>query len=323
VKLAPMPAAPEPVDAAAADALRHDAVSVPAASEPIATPAARPAAKPAPTRASLDDTASIEAEWEAAGLAKKRRWPIFVAIAVLALGGFAAWKLLPPRGGEPAPVAEPEPAPAQPAPDQQKVAEPQPPASPEPAAAPSPDASVEPAAVATDTPPPAEPSAADAGASGVAALAQPEPTKPADDNGARPAVATDEVPVAVPAAGHLDPDAEYKRLVASGNKSYARNKVRLAASEFRKALDLKPDGAEAQLGLGLSLVETSPKAAIPYLEKGLAKQPGNARAYVFLGTAYQTLGRNAEARKAYEKYLALDPNGEYAGEVRMILKDLK
>jgi tetratricopeptide (TPR) repeat protein len=45
-------------------------------------------------------------------------------------------------------------------------------------------------------------------------------------------------------------------------------------------------------------------------------------AYVFLGGAEQEMGRPAEAKAAYRKYLELAPTGRHARELRAVLNSL-
>jgi CheY-like chemotaxis protein len=120
-----------------------------------------------------------------------------------------------------------------------------------------------------------------------------------------------------------DSEAEYARLIAQASKSFTANKLQTAAAEYRKALVLNPEGAEALIGLGMCLVDGNAAKAIPNLEKGLAKAPNNARAHSALGTAYWSTSRNAEAAREFQKYLDLEPNGELADEMRELLKTLK
>jgi CheY-like chemotaxis protein len=262
--------------------------------------------------AQVDDTASIEEEWARAGLAPKRRWPVVVVLLVLAVGGFAAWKLL---GSKSAPVAveDGQPAlPSDPASDEPPKADPG--ADSARAGGDAPAVVDSTATPPADTSPVAATEPADAGEpADASATAQATEPQGSGDEGAKKEK---------PAPGD-DPEVEYARYVKSGNKHFSRNKLKLAVADFKKALKVNPTGTEALLGLGLSLVETSPKTAIPFLEQGLARAPDHARGHVALGTAYQMMGRNKDAARAYQRYLALDPNGDFAAEVKIILKDLR
>jgi hypothetical protein len=118
-------------------------------------------------------------------------------------------------------------------------------------------------------------------------------------------------------------DADYAKLVASGQNNYVKSKLAASANDFKKALAINPEGPEALIGMGLALADVQPQKAIGFLEKGLARAPNNARAHATLGTAYQTAERKADAVREYRKYLELEPNGELADEVRSVLDSLK
>jgi len=45
--------------------------------------------------------------------------------------------------------------------------------------------------------------------------------------------------------------------------------------------------------------------------------------YQMLGAAYEKVQKNKEAVAAYEKYLALAPNGSYAAAIRSIIDQLR
>ena len=49
---------------------------------------------------------------------------------------------------------------------------------------------------------------------------------------------------------------------------------------------------------------------------------GSARAQLLLGTAYHSLGRKADAIRAYRRFLELEPASEYAKDVKAILANL-
>ena len=119
-----------------------------------------------------------------------------------------------------------------------------------------------------------------------------------------------------------DSDAEYARLVKAAKASVQAERFKTAVTSYRRALGLKPDSAEAKAGLGISLVmsDTSYKEAIGLLEAAVKADGGNARAWLALGMAYQNTGRDAAAWVPYKKYLALDPKGASAGEIRAMLQ---
>ena len=79
----------------------------------------------------------------------------------------------------------------------------------------------------------------------------------------------------------------------------------------------------ALLALGDALLEADDaRSALAPLQQAAALEPRSARAQLLLGTAYQSVGRKADALRAYRRYLDLDPQGEFAGDVRAILTNL-
>ena len=62
--------------------------------------------------------------------------------------------------------------------------------------------------------------------------------------------------------------------------------------------------------------------ASAWARKALTADPGFAEALVLLGGAEQELGRRAEARAAYLRYLELAPRGKHASDVQSLLRRL-
>ncbi|MBS2031667.1 MAG: tetratricopeptide repeat protein, partial [Deltaproteobacteria bacterium] len=120
--------------------------------------------------------------------------------------------------------------------------------------------------------------------------------------------------------------AEYAKLVADGETAYVKSQTAKAAQLYRKALRLNPDGADANLDLGLALLDNDAKAAIPFLDKGLKADPGNARAdkaLAALGVAYQTTEKWKQAIDTYSLYLQKFPQGAQASDIQSALDQLK
>ena len=88
------------------------------------------------------------------------------------------------------------------------------------------------------------------------------------------------------------------------------------------------DGSRVALGqlsrpLGDAYLEADkPGSALKPLEKAARLDARSGRAQLLLGTAYQSLGKNALASKAYGRYLIIEPQGEFARDVRLILANL-
>lgn len=101
---------------------------------------------------------------------------------------------------------------------------------------------------------------------------------------------------------------------ASGDKS-------AAVEDYKRALSLKPDLFEANLNLGLLLAQSGDrKAALPYVQKATAGAPNAdipALRNQALANAWDALGNlqsGEEAKRSYERALALDPQDERAKE---------
>jgi cytochrome c-type biogenesis protein CcmH/NrfG len=125
----------------------------------------------------------------------------------------------------------------------------------------------------------------------------------------------------------VDPDAEFTRFIREGKRANLAERYKTAAASYRNALKLKPGSADAKAGLGIALVsigeDGSFKEAIRLLEDAVKAQDSNPRAWLSLGMAYQFTGQQTAAVAPYKKYLALEPNGASANEIRAALKELQ
>ncbi len=114
-------------------------------------------------------------------------------------------------------------------------------------------------------------------------------------------------------------------LLNDARAALVARRYRDAITLFRKVLKTQPDDVEARTGLGISLVmsDVSYGEAVPYLKAGVKADPKNAGAWLALGIAADNLGRNADAKEAFQTFLALVPTGPQAKEVREALKLMK
>jgi tetratricopeptide (TPR) repeat protein len=180
--------------------------------------------------------------------------------------------------------------------------------------------------------PDAGPAVKDAGASPLVVDAGAPVVK---DAGVAPVVKDAGVPVLVasvdagaPAAVSTMTDAQFDKLIGDGQAAIVAEKWGTAVKAFRQAVKERPTDATARSGLGISLAfnENSGNAqfreAIPHLKEATKLDPANARAWLALGVTFQNLGRDAEAKGPYLKYLELSPNSPQAADVRMALKSI-
>lgn len=169
----------------------------------------------------------------------------------------------------------------------------------------------------------AAPSARDAG---VAVSAADAGLKPVVDAGSPVLVASakDAGAVAAPTGGALT-DAEFDKLIEDGKAAIVAERWGKAVQLYQQAVKDRPADVPARTGLGISLVFSEPnlrglRDAVGHLKEATRADPTNARAWLALGIALQNLGRDAEAKAPYRKFLELNPKGSQAEEVRAALQ---
>ena len=97
-----------------------------------------------------------------------------------------------------------------------------------------------------------------------------------------------------------------------------------AAAKFMQASGLQPTMALYANNAGFAFFRMSRyDDAVKWFLQTIALDPKRAIAWLNLGDAYVNLQKNAEARDAYEKYLALAPNGKSVPDVRQKLQSLQ
>ena len=118
--------------------------------------------------------------------------------------------------------------------------------------------------------------------------------------------------VNIPPGGLLKIDApvtEYYRVVDAASDLLKKNQYAAAAVEFRKALELDPDEAQAHDNLGLALVETGKvEEGMEHYRKALELSPGYPEAHNNLGSALVRSRRLPEAVEQFEKALESNPD---------------
>jgi CheY-like chemotaxis protein len=167
---------------------------------------------------------------------------------------------------------------------------------------------------------PAVPAAAprEAPAPALAADPAPAPTPaPARAAEAAPAARAAAPPPPDPAAQ----TAQAARLLAAAEKRYETGDFTGAIGDYRRALGARPS-APAWVGLARALYDSNPQnagEALRALDTALKLDPRYAQAHLLVGVIHQDEGRKAEARAAYQRFLALQPTGPQANDVRQIM----
>ncbi|MCE9666273.1 response regulator [Myxococcus stipitatus] len=128
----------------------------------------------------------------------------------------------------------------------------------------------------------------------------------------------------VEAPPQVNPEERFAQVMKLARGATVSSRYKAAATNFREALKLKPGSLEAKAGLGIALVngfesEGAFREATKLLGEVVEEDEKNARAWLSLGMALQSIGRNSQAVTAYKKYLLLEPTGASAKEVRSIL----
>jgi CheY-like chemotaxis protein len=308
---APAPAAPsEPVASKPVEAPKTESKPTPQASKPVAEdPKPRPVSTPRPTTQPKAPAVGVQNGQQP----KLNRTGLIIG-GIVAIAMVAAVVVFTQSGSsdKPTPPPAPKPAPT----EQVKAPEPENKA---------PEAKA-PETTPPETKPPETPATTAQTAvpdAGTPAKTPEQPavaangTAPAEDDG------KDEEPEQ-PAAQQLSPEAQYANLTRQAKKLMTSGRYKTAAFSYRKALALKPDSAEAKAGLGISLVrsDSSYREAVKLLEDALKEQPNNAHAWLCLGMGRQMVQQDKKAIDAYKRYLLLEPNGQYANDVRAALKSL-
>lgn len=113
---------------------------------------------------------------------------------------------------------------------------------------------------------------------------------------------------------------DYEAQLGEARRLREAGRLPEAIAGYRSALATRDtSAAEAELGRTLSEADR-PAAAIDAFRRAVELDAANAAAYIALGEACLGEQRLADARWAFERYLALEPKGDRADEARAALK---
>ncbi|MCJ7496854.1 MAG: tetratricopeptide repeat protein [candidate division Zixibacteria bacterium] len=120
-----------------------------------------------------------------------------------------------------------------------------------------------------------------------------------------------------------------------GNVEFSKATYSKALELYEKAIELKPDFAEAWSNKGAALIKLNRHAeALQAFEKAIELKPDDAEAWSNKGVALDNLNRHEKALKAHEKAIELKPDDanawfnraclySFKGEKEKALSDLK
>jgi Tfp pilus assembly protein PilF len=92
-----------------------------------------------------------------------------------------------------------------------------------------------------------------------------------------------------------------------GLAAQGSGRVRVAQLNYQLALAIDPDFTSALFNLGTALSQSDPAGAARAYRRLVTIQPSNAGAHLNLGFVLQTLGQDEEARKEFDRAVALNP----------------
>ena len=117
---------------------------------------------------------------------------------------------------------------------------------------------------------------------------------------------------------------DFDTLVRDGVALHGKGRYGDAVVRFEKALALAPADQRALLAMATSLLELERgKEALRAAEKVARINPRSARAHLIIGSVKQNDGEKEAAIDAYEKYLELAPQAQYAKDVRRVLEGMR
>ncbi|HTB61833.1 MAG TPA: DUF4388 domain-containing protein [Polyangia bacterium] len=117
--------------------------------------------------------------------------------------------------------------------------------------------------------------------------------------------------------------AEAPALLVACRTSYQEARMKDAEAVCTAARDANPGSAEANGFLAHALLNRNRRReSLAAAERAIKLNPKWADAYVVIGGIHQDAGEMADARRAYQRYLELEPHGEFAGELRAIVDRL-
>lgn len=117
--------------------------------------------------------------------------------------------------------------------------------------------------------------------------------------------------------------AEAAPLLSICRTSFQQQRMKDAEAACTAARDANMDSAEAHGLLAHALFNRNRRReSLAEAERAVKLNPRWADAYVIIGGVHQDAGEMDDAKRAYQRYLELDPHGQFAGDLRAIVDRL-
>jgi tetratricopeptide (TPR) repeat protein len=115
---------------------------------------------------------------------------------------------------------------------------------------------------------------------------------------------------------------DVKSLVALGNLYYDSGKYQSAITYYQKSIEINPKDYDVLTDMGASYnALNQPDKALELFNQVTAEKPDHAMAWFNLGVVYRGKDDKANMKFAWDRFLALQPTGELADQVREELKN--
>ncbi|HVZ88016.1 MAG TPA: DUF4388 domain-containing protein [Polyangia bacterium] len=112
-------------------------------------------------------------------------------------------------------------------------------------------------------------------------------------------------------------------LLVACRTASVEQRMKDAEAACTAARDANPNSAEANGYLARALFNRNRRReSLAAAERAVKLNPKLADAYVVIGGIHQDAGEMADAKRAYQRYLEIDPHGQFAGDLRAIVDRL-
>jgi tetratricopeptide (TPR) repeat protein len=108
-----------------------------------------------------------------------------------------------------------------------------------------------------------------------------------------------------------------------GRIAFASGRMNVAIDEFKRAIEINPSNPAAYSNLGRVYFNSGVmNQAYEYQQKALEIDPNYAMAYYWLGHIYRNSGNAPMARRCFEEYRRIEPDGYLSRKAKQFIKEL-